>query len=494
MSQATMASAENVVPLTIPGQGQSPESSEPPQLRRRRSLPRYDPLPSEKWTDTGAAARFAELHSGTVRYVHDWKCWLIWDGKRWARDKTGRVSNGAKQLARQLHRWAADIDDADARKAASRYAYTAESAKGIRAILALAESEPVIAITSADLDADPWLVNCLNGVFDLRTGTLMPHDSARLLTKITAASYLPGAPATEFQRFLADIQPDPEMQIFLRRLFGYGMLGKVTEHVLPIFYGKGRNGKSTLVTAVKGAAGEYAMKAEQELLLARDGAHPTGVADLFGARLAFCSETDSGRRLAEATVKELTGGETLKARRMREDFWEFEPSHTAILSSNYKPLVRGRDEGIWRRLRLVPFEVYITDEQVERVKSDHNGDDLDTVLQRERDGILTWMIDGFADYRENGLTSPEAVREATAGYRKESDAVARFIDQCCLVGPNFYAAAGALWTAYQKWCIAENENPGSQTAFGNELTERGFDREKRGTVIRLGIALSEDEE
>lgn len=466
-----------------------------PRTVRRAVYPRADPLPRELWTDTGAAARMATVYGDRIRYVHAWKRWLIWDGKRWVVDPDGQAVRYAKMLARQLHHWAAEIDDKTLRKAASKFAYHAESASGIRALLALTESEQGIALDVAKLDADPWLVNCQNGVYDLRTNVLTAHDPTLHLMKIAGGSYDPDAEFSEFERFLLSVQPNPEMQAFLWRLFGYSLLGKVTEHVLPIFYGGGSNGKSTLVNAIKRAAGEYAITAEQELLLARDSAHPTGVADLFGARLAFASETDAGRRLAEATVKNLTGGETLKARRMREDFWEFEPSHTVFLSTNHKPIGTGKDAGIWRRLRLVPFNVQITPEVIKRFRDEHDGADLDAVLAGERDGILTWTINGFADYCTNGLPSPDAVREATDSYRAESDAVARFIDQCCVIGQHFHARASDLWAAWCKWCASEGEVSGSQTAFGRELAERGYDKVKQGTVRwhGIGIASTEDE-
>ena len=241
-----------------------------------------------------------------------------------------------------------------------RAAKRAESSSGVKGALTLAATEPEIAITPDRLDAHPYLLNCRNGVVDLRTGELLEHDPALLLTKMAGAPYEPDAEGAVFAEFLERIQPGEDMRLFIRRLLGLSLEGKVTAHVLPIFYGDGANGKSTLTDAVMNALGDYADAADPDLLRARTfDAHPTGVADLFGLRLALVHESDAGHRLAEGTVKRLTGGDRLKARRMREDFWSFDPSHTFVMLTNHKPGVSGTDEGIWRRLRLVPFEVVI---------------------------------------------------------------------------------------------------------------------------------------
>ena len=199
------------------------------------------------------------------------------------------------------------------------------------------------------------------GSLDLRTGELAQHNPGLLLTKMTGAPYHPDATGPAFAKFLQRVQPDPDMRAYLARLLGHALEGRVVSHILPIFHGEGGNGKGTLINhAVLPALGDYADAADADLLTARTfDAHPTGVADLCGLRLAVLHETDAGRHLAEGTVKRLTGGDRLKARRMREDFWSFDPSHTFVMLTNHRPIVTGTDEGIWRRLRLVPWEVVI---------------------------------------------------------------------------------------------------------------------------------------
>lgn len=440
----------------------------------------------EPWTELGMARRMVADHGKRLRYVPAWKRWLIWDGRHWSHDKTGEVQRCAKTTARTVLREAVDRLEGNARKQAIKAAERAESASGQRALVELAGTEPEVAIDADALDADPYLLNTPTGVLDLRTGGLGPHDPAQLLTKITTAGYDPTAPAPAFHQFLERVQPDPDMRAFLARLLGYALIGTVNEHVLPIFYGAGANGKSTLLDVVLDALGDYAATADPGLLLERGEVHPTGAADLLGRRLVVGHETDQGRRLAEGTVKRLTGGDKIKARRMREDFWEFTPSHLLIMLTNHRPTVRGDDEGIWRRLRLVPFEVQIPPQERDPLLSER--------LAAEVDGILAWMVAGLTAWREQGLSEPAGVQDATADYRAESDVFGSFLEQQCHIGPHYWVYASDLFSAWTQHCKAENVDAGSQTAFGKRLTERGFESAKRSRAIWRGLALMDESE
>jgi putative DNA primase/helicase len=441
----------------------------------------------EPLTDLGNARRLVTAHGDRIRYVPLWRRWLIWDGKRWADDDTGQVWRCAKHVARGMLHSAADAPTTQERDRLIAAARRAESATGLRAMVELAGTEKTIALAPAQLDADPWTLNVGNGILDLRTLDLAPHDPAAHLTKVTAAGYRPDATAPRFAAFLQRVQPDETMRAYLARVFGYSLLGKVAEHILPIPYGTGANGKSTLIKAATAALGSYAASVDPDLLVDRGSSHPTGVADLFGLRLAVTHETDEGRRLAEGTVKRLTGGDKIKARRMHKDFFEFEPSHLVLMLTNHRPVIRGDDSGIWRRIRLIPFDVAIPE--------DEQDTGLDEALELEADGILAWMVAGYRDYQARGLDDPARVRAATAEYRSESDDLGRFLEQCCLTGPHFHVRAGDLFSAWEKWCGAENVKAGSQTAFGRTLTDRGFDNTRRGGQrVWLGVALASDEE
>jgi putative DNA primase/helicase len=439
---------------------------------------------AEPHTDLGNARRLVAAYGHRIRHVPAWKRWYVWDGSRWAHDQTGQVIRYAKTVARRMLVDAESLADDDRRKRPlTAAAKRAESAGGLRSMVELAGTEPGVALATTDLDGHPHLLNTASGVLNLDTLRLTAHDPRLHMTKIAAAGYDPAATCPEFDAFLARVQPDGDVRDYLARLLGQSMTGRVEEHLLAILYGPGANGKTTLTEAVQTVLGDYAAAAEPGLLIDRGDVHPTGVADLFGLRLAVTHETDAGRRLAEGTVKRLTGGDTIKARRMREDFWQFTPTHSIVMHTNHRPVVSGTDEGIWRRIRLVPFDVVIP--------VDERDGKLPEKLAAERDGILAWLVRGLADWRARGLAEPGAVVKATDAYRADSDTLARFIAEKCLTGPHWYCHSSDLFAAWQRWCAAENVEAGTHTAFSTAVEARGFDKHKsHGRQKWTGIALS----
>jgi putative DNA primase/helicase len=447
---------------------------------------RTDPLPDEPHTELGYARRLVHVYGDRLRYVPAWRRWLTWDGRRWAHDSTGQAARWMKSVARRITSDALAIEDDRQRQQAMNLARRGESSAGVAGALTLAGTENEVVVTPDDLDADPFLLNCPNGTLDLRTGELREHDPADLITKVTAGAYDPAANGPVFGEFLARVQPDEAMRDYLARLVGHGLVGQVVEHLLQIHCGEGANGKSTFINSITAALGDYAAPADPELLTARTfDAHPTGVADLFGLRLAILHEADKGRRLAEGTVKRLTGGDRIKARRMREDFWSFEPSHTFVMLTNHKPVITGTDEGIWRRIRLIPWEVVIPPEE----RDEHLGDKL----ALELDYVVTLLVNGCLGWREHGLCDPAAVTKATSAYRAESDALGRFLDEKCMTGPMFIVKSSELFTAWSKWCLDQGEDPGTQTAFSTALTNKGFDKKATSAAnFWKGIGLSDE--
>ena len=346
-----------------------------------------------------------------------------------------------------------------------------ESSAGVAGALTLAGTETGIVVTPDDLDADPFLLNCPNGVLDLRTGQLGPHDPAPAADEDDWRLLQPGCSRAGVQPgSLSGSSPTRTCATTSPACSATSLEGRVVSHILPIFHGDGGNGKGTLINhAVLPALGDYADAADADLLTARSfDAHPTGVADLCGLRLAVLHETDAGRRLAEGTVKRLTGGDRLKARRMREDFWSFDPSHTFVMLTNHKPIVTGTDEGIWRRLRLVPWDVVIPDGRTGRgtaATSSH--------WSWKPSWPGSWP--GYLDWRANGLADPEAVEKATRRFRDESDVLGRFLRECCFLGPAFYVGSSELFSAWSKWCADQGEDAGTQTSFASELQAKGLD-------------------
>lgn len=447
-----------------------------------------DPMPEEPWTELGYARRLIKVYGGRLRYVQAWRRWLIWDGTRWAQDATGQAARWQKAIARRLTTDAIAMTDKDERRNAMNAARRGESSAGVSGALNLASTEAAIAVTPDHLDADPFLLNCANGTLDLHTGTFRDPDPADLITKVTGAAYRREATGQTFTTFLERVQPELEMRSYLARLFGHALEGRVTEHVMPICWGDGANGKGTFMNVLLAALGEYADAADPELLTARSfDAHPTGTADLFGRRLAVLHEGDAGRRLAEGTVKRLTGGDRIKARRMREDFWHFEPSHMFVMLTNHKPMVIGTDEGIWRRLRLLAWPVVIPETE----RDEHLGDQL----ALEIDAVLAWLVTGYWDWRKNGLAEPDQVTTATTAYRAESDAVGRFLDDRCLLATSYRTRSSELFTSWSKWCASEGHEPGTNKSFTTVLQNKGFDAAKTnmGVVWRgIGIAADND--
>ncbi|AXY51704.1 hypothetical protein YT1_2280 [Rhodococcus ruber] len=425
------------------------------------------------------AYRLAAAYAHRLMHVHGMG-WFFYDGTRWLEDDQGEAKRAVLDVLRCA--LAESLDDRDLRNDVRR----CESAAGVAGVLDIASALEGFAFTVNDLDADPYLLNVANGTLDLRTMQLAAHSPAHRITKVTRAAYRPDAPSPTWNAFLTQVLPDEEVREFVRRYVGVGLCGRVLEHTLSILTGTGRNGKGVFYGAVGHALGDYATVAEPDLFMHREGAHPTGEMDLRGVRWVVVSESDKGRRLAEATVKRLTGGDRIRARRMRQDFVEFTPSHTAALVTNHLPKVSGDDPALWARLRVVPFEVVIP-------KADQDPK-LGEKLELDADAVLTWAIRGWSDYQRSGLAEPAAVVAATDAYQADADALGRFIDECCVSTPAMTVHAGQLFDAWAKWAAEEGVEPGGKKSFGEALDKRGFVAHKGtgGARFRRGIGLRVD--
>jgi len=437
-------------------------------------------------TDLGNAERFVDDHGERVRYCAPWRKWLVYDGKRWRRDDTGEVERLMKATVRGIYAEAADEPNDDRRRELVKHAKNSEAKKRISDAIQLARSEPGVPILPEDLDADPWVLNVENGTVDLRSSELREHRREDLLSKLAPVEYRPEDEAPIFQAFLERILPQEAVRGFLQRAVGYASTGVIREEVLPILHGPGANGKTTLTGVLMEALGDYAIQAAPDLLMLKKGTHPTELADLYGARFVVCMETEEGRRLAESLVKYITGRERIKARRMREDFWEFAPTHTVFMGTNHRPDVRGTDHAIWRRLKLIPFDITIPEAEQDKT--------LPETLRSELPGILAWIVRGCIEYLRNGLGEPEQVMDATKVYRTDMDPLEAFIDEECVVRPESWCKFASLYSAYTRWCEESNEYPIKKRRFADRLTERGYERDvgTDGVKIRRGIALRHD--
>jgi putative DNA primase/helicase len=422
--------------------------------------------------DAGNAERLADRHGANLRYCYPWGRWLVYDGARWREDDRGAVMGLAKDTARSIFEEAKEAGDDEAAKRLGKWASTSLSESKLRAMIALAQSEPGVPVLPEEMDASPDLLNVKNGTIDLRTGELREHRREDLITKLAPVEYDPDATAPTWAATLERALPSAEVRAFFKKLCGYAISGDVSEHVLPVLYGTGANGKSTILNALLEAAGDYGMQAAPDLLIAKRDNHPTEVADLFGMRFVASIEVDDGRRLAESLVKTLTGGDKVRARRMRQDFWEFSPTHKVFMAVNHKPQVKGNDNAIWRRIRLLPFEQTIPPAEQDKR--------LPQKLRAELPGILAWAVEGGLEWRREGLQAPEEVRRATGQYRSEMDVLGAFLKDCCDEGPVHNVAAKDLYTRYKTWCDENGEAPEKQRTFGSKLSERGYERYRGG--------------
>ena len=414
------------------------------------SRPRNPAVPASfNHTDYGNAERLVALYGDRIRYCLAHASWYIWDGRRWATDMTGEVMRYAKETVRAIYQEAANEVDSDRRAATAKWALRSESQGALSAMVTLAQTEEAVVVTPEQFDADPWLLNCLNGVIDLRTGRLLPHESGRLLSKLAPVVYDPQAASPLWETFLdMATGEDKALAAFLARAAGYSLTGGTGEEVLFFVHGPAASGKSTFLEALKATLGDYARTADFETFLQRSfvGGIRNDIADLAGARLVVSIEVDEGKRLAEGLVKLITGGDTVKARHLYKEGFEFRPQFKLWLAANHAPKVRDDDQAMWRRILRVPFEHVVPAAQRDPLVKD--------TLRDPRQGgpaILAWAVRGCLDYQRQRLAVPEVVTQATMEYRLTQDPLKDFVEQCCLVTPLARVQAANLRQAYEEW-------------------------------------------
>lgn len=356
-------------------------------------------------------------------------------------------------------------------------------------MITLAEKDKRVVVGSELFDSDSDLINCRNGTVDLRTGKLLEHNREHFITKLAPVAYHSQAQAPRWNSFLNRVLPK-DLQEYLQTAVGYSAIGEIYEHILMILYGTGANGKSTFVEAIRPVMGDYAYRTSTESLMVskNGGGNATpDVANLRGKRLVTASESSENHTLAESLIKDLTGGDMISARQLYSDPIQFKPTHTLWLSTNHKPLIKGTDTGIWRRIKLVPFTRAIPENEQDKKLLEN--------LKEEQSGILNWIIDGAMKYAEHGLVDPKQVREATDEYRYELDRAAQFIDECCSVDVHFTVPKQQLYNAYVEWVTNAGayERPEKRKHFADKLVTKNFLPDKsNGVSIWRGLKLKGD--
>ena len=435
-------------------------------------------------SDTGVARRFIARHGSRYLYVPGLG-WFAWDGRRWKQDVDDQLIRldmqaTAAAILDERH----FLDDPKIADQRVKFAGRASEAHKVRGAVEMAA--PRLNAPLESFDAHPTLLACKNGVIDLATGALRPHDPALRLTKLTHIDYIPHAPCPTWLDFLSSItgqsldqEPDPDDDLIggLQRWIGYTLTGETSEHKMGILYGSGANGKTTLLEVIAALAGDYAAQMPIESLMLRDrgGGIPSDIARLRGARFVETVEATAGARLNEGLVKSITGGDKIIARFLHKDWFEFTPEFKLWMGTNYRPYISGTDLGIWRRLCLIDFPFTFVDGPNILPGQRLKDRGLKKKLMGELPGILAWGVRGAVDWHQVGLKIPQRWIAATDAYRAESDPFGDFVAECTEAAPAFSASARTLKTAYDRWCAeTAGGNPMSATAFGRALALRGF--------------------
>lgn len=464
----------------------APEKEKSPEIRARDDCSDYN------YSEQGLGERYLIRYSEMVRFIPLWKAWLIWDGTRWKRDEILQPLELMKATARQVHK-EADIPGLDKEEVTRilRYALMCEGARVQRAALDLARSDPRVVITPDILDRDPWLLNTPDGTIDLRTGELRPHRKEDLITMITGARFIPGAPCPIWEDHIRKVcDDDLELIAWLQIALGYALLGINPEMYFFIAWGKGKNGKSVTFRALKKVLGDYATDADPGTFEIHRNEQCTrdDILQLRGARFITCFETQQGKRLAENFIKAMTGGDTLKKRGLYAKPEAFTLPGKVFMASNYKPRVRDQSIGFWERIRMIPFLHYFTPEE--------RDDRIDQMLEAEAAGILQWLLIGFRQYQEQrGMPSCNAVEEAVKEFRQgEEGDVGQWIHERCIIEPGAKIAKRNALEDFRKWCGDELESLPPKI-FTQELRDRGFSETKiQGVRYWLGLRIHDPEQ
>jgi len=436
--------------------------------------------------DVQLANTFVSLKKNLLRYVFELDKWIRWDGAKWSFCSVGQEIEAAKDVVGYL------LDEAKSQRRAGesgatkrvKEAENAHKVERVMAMLKLARSDPAMATNARDLDSQPMLLGCNNGVIDLAKGILLPSDPKYLITKIVNASYISDPTCPSWTKFLFDIfEHDEETIEAVQRLVGYTLIGEVREEVIAICFGVGANGKSVFSNVINNVLGEYAKTAPPSILAARrsDDHRPRDdIAALRGARYVSVNETQAGDRLDEQVVKALAGREPIAARPLYGQYFSFRPSFKVWLRTNHKPIITGDGHGIWRRLVLVPFSRTFKPEE-----QDHR---LEQKLLQERDGIFAWMLEGVRMYlRDEILLSPRMKNEL-ASYREDSDLLGEFLADSTVRNPQGTIEQRTLYTSYGTWCQDSGVRPLSKKSFTQRLKERGIQATHSGGTRRyVGI-------
>jgi putative DNA primase/helicase len=452
----------------------------------------FDELCALRNTDTGNAEAFELLYKHRFRFDHSRKRWMVWNGLCWVADADGEAQRAAIDTVRWRNTaaWLKLVREEEKeakRKAVVEYvdALEGESVRGIDATLEVAKNLRAIAAVATDFDRNPTLLTIGNGTINLRTGELRHADPDDLITRATYIRYDASAACPRWLQFLGEIFPgDSGLIEFIQRAVGYSLTGDAREQCMFILHGNGANGKSTFLETVRRLLGPHATTTPFATFMTQRnmGAPRNDLAALVGARLVIASEAGQEASFDEAVIKQVTGQDKIACRFLYGEFFEYTPQFKIWLATNYKPTIRGNDDAIWRRIRLIPFN--------QQFKGGKRDSTLTEKLKTELAGILAWAVQGCLDWQRNGLGRPQTVLAATIEYREESDLVGRFLSERCVAGKEYSVSGKSLYSAYVQFCQQQGEKYLANNLFAAQIAKRHFEKKRtsRGLVY-LGLGL-----
>jgi putative DNA primase/helicase len=470
-------------PLTDPNAGTVP----PPAQSDGADVRRY------AWNDLGNAHRMVALYGDRLRWIKQAGDWAVYTDGAWKIDEGEGGHSFVQELVETMYERESflysDIPDEEdkpsERQAFEKWCRGQQMSPRIAACLKETKGRRELQARITDFDADPFLLNCANGVVDLRTGSLERHDPSMLMMLQSPVSYDPAAQAPRWMAFLERCLPDPAVRSYLQRVFGYSITGSMAEQAMFIHHGRGANGKSVFLQVATHVTGGYGQTVPRETLLAKGSGgseHPTSIARMRGKRFLQASETAAGRRLDEETVKGLTGGEQQPARFMSKDFFDFTPTGKIHFVTNHLPRLTDADS-IWRRLHLIGWTVVIPKEEQDQELAE-------TIIREESAGVLAWAVQGAVAWHQERLAVPDSMKADLADYRQDQDVLGEFIDSKLDQDPVAFTANSDIYGAYSAWCFNSGiKNPLTAHDLARALRERGFKehRTKRERGFRVSI-------
>ncbi len=444
-----------------------------------------------QFTDSTNAARLIKEHGRDIRFNKAWKKWLVWNGVFWETDDSGAlIHEKGLEMVRNIYDEILKTDDHRERIEIEKYGMLSESVRRRKSFVEAAQWVKSLNIISDDLDPDPWLLNVKNGTVNVITGEFTEHRQENMITKTANVEYNPKADCPLWKQFIREIMDyKTDLINFVQTAAGWSLTGDISEQTMFILFGSGANGKSTFLNTVMYLLGDYATAAPTESFMKKNSDQNTNdIARLRGTRFVSTTEAEQGRRLSEPLIKKITGNDQMTARFLYGEFFNFTPTFKIFMATNHKPVIKGTDHGIWRRIKLIPFTT-----RIEESRQDKN---LEMKLRNEASGILNWLLEGTDRWKREGLKPPDVVLNATDEYRGEMDVIGNFLKERCVTDFNVTIRIRELYKAYSDWCDDNNERAVPERFLTLRLKEMGFQQSRTAEArfwSGLGLKVSNEQ-